>query len=127
MGASAQGTNDQKDEWDHSGLFIRRDPINQSILLNLYRGARNASVIEAHIQPDSPRLIGEIADASAKATLAIEREERPCVRDIVHVQRGLPICARDAGAHVHQTVARKLGVEGEYVLRQRSADRVRRK
>src|SRR5688500_5204355 len=89
------------------------------------REIASGSVMEAQREAERPRLVGEVADARTQPTLAIQREQRPLVGDVVDEGREIPVRARHADAEVHEVVRRELGIELEHRRRQRPADRVR--
>src|SRR5205823_12370926 len=89
---------------------------------------RKGQALEIHTGADtvSPRLIHLIADAGAEAALAVEREECALVGQVVHEYGRVPAPFQHADAPVDDVVRRKLRVERDGALRERTADIVRR-
>src|SRR3954447_5677835 len=76
---------------------------------------------------DRARLIRQIADTRTRAALLIERQERALIGQVVDEQRRVPAILQDADAQIDDVVRRQFRIEGERVLRKRTADIVRRK
>src|SRR5581483_5535308 len=87
------------------------------------RRDRVKSESDACADSDGAGLIRHVTDARAEAALAIERETRLLVREVVHEERRIPLPFQNAEADIHDVVRRQLRIERERVLRQRPADR----
>src|SRR5579864_179710 len=78
------------------------------------RVRRSSLEAVAAVQPQGTRLVRQVADAGAAATLVVERELRALVGDVVHIERRLPAIRLEAEAQVRERVARQQGIEGNH-------------
>src|SRR6185503_14707095 len=83
----------------------------------------SGSVVEPQRQPHGAGLVGQVSHTRPCPTLAVEREECPLVRQVVHEQPHVPAGLPHTEAHVEQRVRREQRIELEDVLRERTADR----
>src|SRR6202521_804434 len=83
---------------------------------------RSPSEVESRRDAEGPGLVDQEALARQESALAVQRQERPLVGDVVDVERDVPEPVADADPEVENVVGRQEGVERERGLCRRATD-----
>src|SRR5437867_8449384 len=87
--------------------------------------AWRASEIDPRTDANRSGLVGKVRDTGAKSSLPVQREKRLLVGEVVDEEGSVPLPFQDAQPQVDDVVRRHLRIEGDEILRVRTADIVR--